>query len=410
MANKRNIEGDRLHRFELSDKNRTVRWVLIIILLAVAAIAIVFGLMSGLQTPAGWTLIDPASNQLNCSEEFALNYELGAGESSASVEEKALTLLYGQASEKAWQLFYNEAGATENVNGLYALNQCPNEELTVDPQLYAVLQQLEETDTRALYFGPVYEAYDRVFQSVDETVAEDNDPTRDPDTMDYVAKLAAFAMDPEAVLLELRGENRVYVKVSPEYLTYLQENAVSWMLDFGWLRNAFVIDFLAQQLTEGGFTNGYLASVDGFVRNLDERDTDYRFDLYDQGSSRAVMSYQGGLSIAFLRSYPMYDENADRYYVFSDGRVLAPFVDPSDGQSKTASDQLVSYSKEAGCAELALSMLPVYAAADLDETLLTELAQKNIHSVWFAGKELRYTEADLQLTVPDGAVTPAHVQ
>jgi hypothetical protein len=410
MANKRNIEGDRLHRFELSDKNRTVRWVLIVIFLAVAAIAIVFGLMSGLQTPKGWKLIDPASNQLNCSEEFALNYELGTGKTSASVEEKALTILYGQVSEKAWRLFYNEAGATENINGLYALNQHPNAELTVDPQLYAVLQQLEEMDTRALYFGPVYEAYDRVFQSVDEVVAEDNDPTRNPDSKTYVAALAAYAMDPEAILLELRGENRVYLKVSEEYLAYLRENAVSWMLDFGWLRNAFVIDYLAQQLTEGGYTNGYLASVDGFVRNLDKRETNYRFDLYDQGSSRAIMSYQGGISIAFLRSYPMYDENADRYYVFSDGRILAPFVDFSDGQSKTSADQLVSYSKEAGCAELAVAMLPVFSTADLDESLLTELTERKIHSVWFAGKELRYTEVELQLTVPDEAVTPTHIQ
>jgi len=365
--------------------------------------------MSGLQTPEGWKLVDPASNQLNCSEEFALNYELGAGEDSASVEEKTLTLLYGQIAEKAWQLFYNEAGATEGVTGLYALNQHPNEELTVDPQLYAVLQQLQAKDTRLLYFGPVYEAYDRVFQSVDEIVAQDNDPTRDPDTMAYVAALASYAMDPESILLELRGENRVYLKVSAEYLGYLQENAVSWMLDFGWLRNAFVIDYLAQQLTDGGFTNGYLASVDGFVRNLDTRNTNYRFDLYDQGRSLALMSYQGGISIAFLRSYPMYDENEDRYYVFSDGRILVPFIDPNDGQSKTAADQLVSYSKNVGCAELAMSMLPIYAAADLDESLLAELADENIHSVWFAGDQLRYTEAGLQLAVADETITPVHI-
>ena len=405
MAKKRNIEGDRLHHFELSDKNRTVRWVFIIIFLVVAAIAIVYGLLSGLQTPAGWALIDSASTNLNCSEEFALNYDLGAGESSASVEEKALTLLYGQATETAWQVFYNEAGITEDVVGLYELNQHPNQELTVHPELYKVLQLLEEKGSRALYFGPVYEAYDRVFHSADEVVAEDNDPTRDPDTKAYVAELATYAMNPEAISLELRGDNCVYLQVSQEYAAFLEENAVNWMLDFGWLRNAFVIDYLAQQLINSGFTNGYLASVDGFLRNLDTRQTNYRFDLYNQGSAQAVMSYQGGVSLVFLRSYPMYDENANRYYVFSDKRILSPYIDQTDGQSKNAAPQLVSYSKTASCAELAMTLAAVYAADTLDETKLTQLAVQGIDSVWFADQTLCYTQDDLSVSLLDSTLT-----
>lgn len=404
MAKKRDIEGNRLHHFELSDKNRTVRWILIAVLLVVAAVAVIIGLMSALQTPAGWQAVEASTTNRNCSDEFILQYEYGAGEKSASAESKALELLYGKASEEAWLLFYNEAGASA-LNGLYAVNQHPNEEITVDSRLYTALAQLQENGSRALYLAPVYDAYDRVFHSADAIVAQDNDPTQDPDTRDYVLMLSGFANDPESVQLELHGGDRVTLRVSEEYLKFAQENALEYFLDFGWLRNAFVIDCMAQMLIGSDFTNGYLSSVDGFTRNLDQRDTAYRFNLFDRGQTAAVMEYRGGLSIAFLRSYPMYDEDAARYYTFPDGRTVTALIDPGDGQSKAAADQLVSYSTEMGCAELALSMLPVYVTEDLSEELCNELTEKAVYSIWFAGSRLRYNQQDLSVVVQEGYST-----
>lgn len=403
MAKKRDIEGNRLHHFELSEKNRTVRWVLIIILLAVAAVAVIIGLMSALQTPTGWHTVEPSSTKLNCSDEFLLQYEYGAGEQSATAESKALELLYGNAVETAWLLFYNEAGASE-LTGLYALNQHPNEEITVDGALYTALAQVKENGTRALYLAPVYAAYDRVFHSADAIIAEDNDPTQNPELRDYVFRLAGFANDPESVELELNSENRVTLRVSEEYLAFAKENELEFFLDFGWLRNAFVIDYMAQTLEDNGFTNGYFISVDGFTRNLDRRDTAYSFNLFDGGKTAGVMEYRGATSIAFLRSYPMYEEDAARYYTFADGRTVTALIDPGDGQSKTSADQLVSYSKEVGCGELALSMLPLYVADDFDESLINELTEKEVYSIWFEGKELHHNQKDLSVTV-DAAYT-----
>ena len=126
MAKKRDIEGNRLYHFELSDKNRTVRWILIGVLLVVGAIALTFGLTKALETPAGWQTVEVSSAKQNCSHEFTFMYDFGAGEMSATQERKALAVLYGQLTENAWQLFYNEAGESE-LNGLWLLNQHPNE-------------------------------------------------------------------------------------------------------------------------------------------------------------------------------------------------------------------------------------------------------------------------------------------
>lgn len=405
MAKKRDLEGNRLHHFELSGENRTVRWILIGVLLVIGAVALTFGLMKALETPAGWQQVDGPSAGLSCSHEFTLMYDFGAGERSATEERKTLQPLYAEACVNGWKLFYNEAGQTD-VTGLYALNQQPNARVQVDAHLYDALKQLVENGTRAIYLAPVYAAYSNLFYSDDEATALQNDPTTDPNTKDYVAKLAGFANDPDAIQLELHGDDQVTLHISQEYLTYAKENEIACYVDLGWLRNAFLIDYLAQKLTENGFVNGYMSSVDGFVRNLDPRDTGYSFNLFDKGEAVAIMNYPGAASIAFLRSYPGYEADLGRYYAFSDGRVVTSLIDPGDGQSKTAADQLVTYSREKGCADLALAMLPVYVTEDLDEQLLSELTKQEIYSIWFAGAQLRYNLQDLQLQLYDESYTP----
>lgn len=397
------MEGQRLHHFELSDKNRTVRWIFIIILLVVGAVALTAGLLHLLRTPAGWQAISPTSSTINGSKEFILQYDLGAGETSATEEGKALRLLYGQLSDQAYRIFYQEAGDTEETVGIYRLSSSPNRELTVDPHLYQALTQLEENGTRALYLAPVYSAYNEMFYAVDTVVAEANDPTTNEQLRQQVQTLANFANDPQSVQLQLLGDNRVYLQVSEEYGAFLQENEITQLLDFGWLRNAFVIDYLAQQLQKAGYTNGYLFSVDGFTRNLDQRGTGYSFQLMEGGKGVGELQYPGATSFAFLHSYPMYQEDAGRFYRYADGRTVTTYIDPADGQSKTALEQLVSYSTTAGCAELAMSMLPLYVTEDFDEALVNQLKDKNIYSIWFSGSDLRYNAQGAKLTLADAS-------
>lgn len=399
---KRDIEGNRLLHFELSDKNRTVRWVLIVILLVVAAVSIVTGLMAALETPAGWQTVKVDSANLNCSEDFVLQYEYGAGEASPTAESKALQLLYGKAVEDAWKLFFNEAGDTDLV-GIYDINQNPNREIRISEDLYQALLQLE--GTRVLYLAPVYAEYDRVFFSENDTQAKESDPGLNEEQRDYVQKLADFANDPNAVRLVLRGYNKVEFRVSEEYLAFAKENEIRYLLDFGWLRNALIVDYFADLLTENGFTNGYIASLDGFTRNLDQRGNTYSLNLFNKGENgvglAAVMEYSAPKSLVLLRNYPMYDTDAYRYYCYEDGRTVTSMIDLADGQSKTATDNLVSYSDQLSCGKLALTMMPVYVAESLSEEALNALTEQGIYSVWFSGKKLMYNQMDLSLTILD---------
>lgn len=396
MAKKRDMEGKRLYNFELSGGNRTVRWILIGVLLVIGAVALTFGLLKALETPAGWQQVQSASAGLDCSHQVSLYYEFGAGEISSTEEHKALQVLYSDACQKAWKLFFNEAGQTD-VNGLYALNQTPDEILQVDAHLYEALQLLEDSGTRALYLGPVYAAYERVFYSETLQEALENDPTTDEYTRQYVTDLTAFANDPKSIQLLLLGDNKVSLEISQAYLDFAKANEITAFLDLGWMRNAFVLDYLAQRLLEQGFTNGYFSSVDGFVRNLDRRNTGYSFHLFDKGEAVGVMQYPGAASIAFVRNYPAYEHDEGRYCVFEDGRILTGLIDPKDGMCKSATDQLVCYSPEKGCAEVALSMLSVYVTEEMEEQKLQQLTQQDIYSLWFTQGQLRYNLPQLSV-------------
>lgn len=400
MNKKRTLEGKRLHHFELSDKNRTVRWVIVIVLLVIAAVSITAGLMSALTTPDGWQTVKSNASGLNCGDEFVLQYEYGAGEATATAESKQLQLLYRKVVEDAWKLFYNEAGATD-LSGIYGINQQANKELEIDPGLYRALKQIVDSGSRALYLAPVYAEYDRVFYSESEGVARDNDPGQNDDQKAYVQALADFAVNPEAISLVLKENNKVTLQVSQEYLDFVKDNEVQYLLDFGWLRNAFIADYMASVLTENGFTNGFIVSVDGFTRNLDQRGNEYRLNLFNRlgdGIDLAgVMNYSSPKSLVSLRAYPMSRQDDNRYYSFTNGRIVTAMIDPADGQSKAAKDNLVSYSAELGCGQLALKVMPVYVADTFSEEALNALTDQGIYSVWFDGLQIIHNQVGLKI-------------
>ncbi len=49
-------------------------------------------------------------------------------------------------------------------------------------------------------------------------------------------------------------------------------------IDFSWMRNAFIADYLAEGLAARGFGKGALTSFDGFARNLEQGGEDFSGD------------------------------------------------------------------------------------------------------------------------------------
>ena len=405
MANFRNERGlPRIRNIELSEKNVKLRLILAAALLVLGLVAIAIGVNSCVSAQMGWQEVQASSNKRNCSQDFICNYYYGGADMDPTAERRQVTECYSRAVEDAYDLF-NIGMEDTSMGNLTLINAHPNEVVSVEPELYNALALIHESGSRYMYLAPVYGEYRQVFSAELEAVAEECDPAKNETVRDYVQQAIAFVADPAHVSLELLGNHQVKLSVSQAYLQFAEEYGLTAYLDLGWMKNAFIADFLAQRLANAGHTNGYLVSYDGYTRNLDKRGESYSFNLFDGAGHEvfmaATMQYSQPMSIVFLRNYPMTGRDASDYFVYSDQTITTARIDPADGMSKSATDNLVVYGSDVGCAEIVLKTAPLFVCDTWNPEAVQALVEEGIYSIWFDGETLWHNQKDLVLTVQE---------
>lgn len=368
-------------RIELEDAKPTkIRIALIVLAIVVAAVAFAAGIRSLLGESSGWQVVDAYPEGVDCSGDFVLRAYFGEGGASDTISSKTLSALYTQALEEACAAFYPHGSLAE-------LNARPNESVEVAPALYRALEQIEAAENRCIYLAPVYALYNRVFLAESEDEAALYDPERNAELGAYAVEIAAFANDPAAVSLKLEGENRVRLTVAGDYLAFAAENGIETFLDLGWMTNAFMVDYVAEKLVQGGYTIGYLASYDGFTRSFGPEGEQYSLNLFHRAGKEirlsAAMDYAAPMNIVTLRDYPMSEADRWHYFSYADGGITTAFVDPASGRNAGALSDLVACSEERGCAEMLLALAPVFLSDAPDTAVLETLTERGIGSIRF---------------------------
>lgn len=392
-----------VQKVQLSEKNVGRRIVLVVLFLAIGSGFLVYGFMNFLRGDSGWREISvKAGSELNCSEDFTLKYNVGAGGVSAGGEAKALSLIYTDAAVKGYRLF-NIDESFDDVTNLYDINQHPNEVMTVDPVLYDALKKVSDANCREIYLGPLYASLENLCMSNDDAAAAQFDPEKDDDAAEEAAAVAAFAQNPDDISMEFPGENQVCLHVSDAYQAYAAEMGYTAYLDFFWMKNAFLIDYLADTIRGEGYQLGIISSKDGFVRCLDETgEKEYQYPLYhlsgNEIQSHGTMTYEGPKSIVFFHAYQAGSPDTYRYYQYQDRTMRTPYLSASDGKDHTAASELLVYSGEYGCADTLLAALSDYQAESLSGESLKTLASQKIYSVWFENNEIQTTDEKFSVT------------
>ena len=393
-----------VQKVQLSEKNVGRRIVLVVLFLALGSGFLVYAFMNFLRGDSGWREISvKAGAELNCSEDFTLKYNVGAGGVSAGGEAKALSLIYTDAAVKSYRLF-NIDESFDDVTNLYDINQHPNEVMTVDPVLYDALKKVSDANCREIYLGPLYASLENLCMSNDDAVAAQFDPEKDDDAAEEAAAVAAFAQNPDDISLEFPGENQVCLHVSDAYQAYAAEMGYTAYVDFFWMKNAFLIDYLADTIRGGGYQLGIISSKDGFVRCLDETgEKEYQYPLYhlsgNEIQSHGTMTYEGPKSIVFFHAYQAGSPDTYRYYQYQDKTMRTPYLSVSDGKDHTAASELIAYSGEYGCADTLLAAFSDYQAESLSRESLETLTSQDIYSIWFENDKMQTTDEDLAVIV-----------
>lgn len=363
-----------INSIEVSTKHLTLRVVLFSVFLVLGIGAIIYGLSGLFSDEGGWQMIEAEPYaSADCSDEFIFQYELGAGGISPKTEYNQISRLYGEVAAKMYQLFHQNQ-LFDGVNNVAYLNAHPNETVEVDSVLYNAFEMLDKAGSRQLFLAPYWEYYYVLFSCKEDWETESYDPALNGELRELFLQISDYIKNSEAVSLELYGDNRVCLKVSQEYMKFADENDIYCYIDFHFMKNAFIIDYIAQKLTQSGYTHGVISSFDGFYRDLDDRGTRYSLNLFDrQGNTAlcaAVMDYTKRLSIVSLRSFPVTAEDEPRYYVTARGEIRFPYLD-MEGNCLAANSNLVCCSESMGCAEILVEMLPFYVSDSFDVKGLT---------------------------------------
>lgn len=357
-----------VQKIELSGEKTGLRAIAAVVFLLIGVGALVYAVDQMFTIEPGWQTIQAgAADGPTCGDEFVFLYEVGVSGRSAREESREATRLYTEACRKAYQMFH-ASERFEDMVSLKELSGRPNEVLAVDRALYQAFEAVQEAGDRTVYLGPVYARYNDLFLCQDDVQLVDFDPRLSEEVAEEYAAIAAYAEDPYSIDVELLEDSRVCLRVSEDYLAYAQREGIDRFLDFGWMRNAFVADYLAETMMEAGFTCGTISSHDGFARCLDNREGSYALPLLDWLEDRPIeagtLEYQGPMSLVSLRGFPAAEGDEYRYYRLKNGEVRTLYLDPYDsGLCKLGSDSVgsvVCYSPARGCAELAMGVGQAY--------------------------------------------------
>lgn len=354
----------RVLRVELSEGNTTLRLLAVGLAIAVAVAAFGYAINTLLTPQTGWREIEVSNSSTGCPSQFIFQYEIGQDDRGPTAEYRALSLLYAETMDAAYQAL---DGREATANNLAVLNAYPNTRVTLDPITYEALSLLNEQGSRAAFYAPIYELYNSLYNCQSDEEAEKFDPARSADMAEYVQELADFSADPAAISVRLYPEGEAQLVVSQAYLDYAAVNEISVFLDLGWLKNGFILDHTADTLIDAGFTHGTISSFDGFTRTLG--DGEYSQNLFEQQNGKlrqtAVVTYADAAAMVSFRGFPQLSKDEQNYYVYGDGTVRGPYVS-GDGSLRIAAPNLLVLSREEGCAALALRTLPIFAAEKLD--------------------------------------------
>ena len=380
----RNSKNKPIREILVSPEYSKWRIWLVVLLLALGATLIAVSASKLLGVKPGWFTVE-ASVQDSCSGDFTFQYLLGETGKKPNVEKRALIQKYDQVACDAYQIFHESKSFADLKNVCY-LNTHPNEVVEVTQALYKAFALLQQHQNRALYLAPVYGHYVGMFLCTDDWAAQDYDPGKDTEAAQFIAEAMTFAGNEEKVKLELLGNNQVKLCVAEDYLQFAKAYEITAFIDFYWMKNAFIVDYMADELISAGFTSGILSSYDGFHRTLGAPKESYSLNLFDRVGQdiypAAIFTYTDKMASVTLRNYSTDPLAVRQYYHWENGEISSCHIDTADGMNKTAVNDLLGYSKTKSCAEILLQLYPIYVAETLDTDALKALPAKGVETVY----------------------------
>ncbi len=358
-------------KIELDESNVKLRFIAVVAMIIIAATAFGFGIYGLVNGKGGWINAECVMSEPNCSGDFAFTYY-----SEGKGETKSVEALYSKSCVDAYAIF-SDKERFNDVNNLWKLNNEPNTEIELPKVLYNALLETVDNGNLYIYLGPLYNESEALCMSEDDAEADQFNPLKSETEREFYDNVLKFVTSGKDIELRFLGNNRVMLFVSKAYADFAESCGGLQFIGFGHMKNAFVIDYIAEEMLKGGFTKGCLSSFDGYSRCLDESGLEFSYNLFDMKDQKVVfdrkLTYKGRRSIVLYRTYPVTDLDRIHYYTYSDGTVMHPYLDLPGGKMTATTDTMCCYSDTLSCSEIMLKTVKNYIEGEdiADETDIT---------------------------------------
>jgi len=246
--------------------------VLFVIAVATASVSFAFACHNYANEDPGLYLIDPIADEevLFYGNDFSFYYYCD-GEENVTTEKNNVRKSYSNKLKEIYA-YLNEDNTYASYISLAAINEKPNEEVSIGTTLYSMLEKAYYySDVKynySLFAGPLYEFWYHQF-SYTQNYRVSNDPLNSEKSVNYLKQTADYINNKEHIDLKFLGEGKVKLTVSDDYKKYREEQAInSPYLTFNILKNSFILQAISDYLTEKNIDKGFIITNDGSVVQL----------------------------------------------------------------------------------------------------------------------------------------------
>lgn len=346
---------EKVRKIELPNKNLKQKLIIAGVLLLIGLSAIGYGLYNSLKIDPGFMQIEVASNyDKNNSKEFVLYSYV-----KNSADKKNLIKIYSNAQVEAFRLFnvYEEY-----EHNLFYINHHPNEVIEIDERLYKALKTA--SDYKYIYLGPIYQIYNGIFSCDLDGQIKEFLPDLNNDVRNMFDKLSQYILDDNCIYIEFFDNNCIKLNVSYEYNSYLTENQLDHILDFYYMNNACIMDYVCDDLIKNGYDKSIISSVEGYMRLLDDSLSNYNLLGMINGelTFAGTIDCKGPVSVIEIRNFIINESDKYNYYQTANKEIYSKYLD-FNGNNIKEIDNLLTYSND-NSLKLILETMNLYFGKD----------------------------------------------
>ena len=317
----------------LRKPKKVIRLVLFLFAAALAVFSFTYGVkMIGHKDP-GWQTIEADVQKGHVTYTAGLTLQYWAEGSGAEIRDltERVKKVYSDSLYRNVELLDARNTYEDSVN-LASLNEQEGRKVTVSKTLARVLAKaLEKTEENAgysVFAGALNDEWQTLLYLENP---QDFDPAVNGDQADRIARLTELINTPETFSLEIseKGEEaEICLRVSPAYQKAIEEMEISApVLDLGVLRDAVLIDLVAEDLRGAGFTEGVLFSKSGLSMLLGQGRTLTVFPKEDERPETSLTVSGPAVTARFSASLPdsegygAYETSGLKRHAFLDARI-----------------------------------------------------------------------------------------